>query len=331
MIFIKKIRLVKNYKLELNIESVGNHKTQISRISGSKTDPSTVYATIFASDRIVEINLLEELSIDLNEWKKYLDKYLIVSNGQILSKGQIIAHRQTFGYERLIKAEFDCIVNLNLKTAKLNMYSIPDKYDLEAGVYGDIEYIDNKRVVLKSNFLLCDLIYTKGQNKFGKLKILDKNSNIDLSWKDCIIYSIEPISIDTINILEKHFVKCVIGSYASPNIANYKGPCSIGIIDGFGNYLNNFYKKIEYSKDLLIYLNVQEKKIYIGTTLNYEDKKFISTDILKIGNKVQIFNDNYFSYIGEIVNIDKDSVNVNIECISNEIKINKCNLNGIII
>ncbi len=309
--FIRKINYLEDYKYSRFIDA----DTRLMVSVDDFVEKDSIISKGNVSKMLYRINI--------SDFASNFKKYIIVSQGEVVSKGDIVMKKRS----KYLYSPVDGIIDLSsVDTGVILVRSFPEDVVNKSNIKGKVSYIshDKTKIVIDTNVLKIDLKYIFGENINANLKYLCDDKGF-LKLEDinssCIGNIIYVGNLITSEIIKKSLVIGVSGIIGNgielKNNENIEDlinsiPITVGIIDGFGLILNTyFYSLVKYNnKPSLIDQYNQSLIIFVDEKKDFENDFYIKE--VEKDDKVQIFNYPYWGATGIVNSFDSKNFKVNI-------------------
>lgn len=177
MLLPHRIRVAKDVVTRIHRRLSGKGSLSIS--PGVEVSPTDILGTSTIPSGFRILNLAQQLSV----FPQHVQKYLKVSLGQKIYKGELLAYKSggVFGGKAIVVSPTDGVLDfLNPKTGEIKMTFLPKKEALTSGVYGIVEAVDKERgqVTIRTQAILVLGMFGCGKVRDGILHIIGRRDEL---------------------------------------------------------------------------------------------------------------------------------------------------------
>ena len=205
-----------------------------------------------AADVVAEANLhAEHILLDaaraLSVSIKQIDKYIKVAEGDVLSKGDILAGPVGFPSRRIYSPCNGQVILVDAGQILIEVAAQP--YQLKAGVSGEvIELISDKGVAIEATGALIQGVWGNGKIEFGLMTILAKTPDhvltpdqVDVSLRGSVVFAGHCEDAEVLKVAEELPLRGLILASLAPALlaAARQFPLPILLTEGFGRRTMN--------------------------------------------------------------------------------------------
>lgn len=331
MIYVKKLKIIKDFHLSLDVRSNTLADTQIFVHSGDIVTQDTLVAKIFRSAYTTSVDLAKELEIKSLKNPQDIMGFIDVLEGQIVQKGRIIAHKSFLGIENIIKAPFDGVIHVDVSEhPTLIIQSLPVEIEVKALTKGRIVDADKEKVTIATNVIRLFPYFVHGKSVYGELKNLDNIESLDQKYKDTIIFYNAPISLEMVRRAMAVSAIGIMGPSCPSRILSMPDKnFTVISFEGFGSIEMPIYEKIHMSEGYVVWVNAAKEEVIIGTKLTIEDLKEAYIKDISFNDQVQVFDNAHYGNLARVKEIHGDRIQISLPG-GKEIDVNSINITGIL-
>ncbi len=332
MIYIKKLKIINNYHVSLDIASNGVHESEVYIKPGDNINPLDVLSLLYRSEESIEFDLCEELEIKSLKSPEDIKNYITVLDGQLVAKGKIVAHKSSLGYENIIKSPYEGIVSLEIgDKPKLVIQSTPIEIKLRAMAKGKIVSVDIHNLIIETNVIRILPSFMVGKSLFAETCVIKNVEDINLAVKGKVVYIPGEITSELATKSKGAGAAGIIGISADHMVLDCADEFfTVVSLEGFGYIEQKIYDKIEQSDSYLVYIDLQKGEILFATPLSIEDLKEAYVKESVFNDTVQLYDERAYARIGKIKRIEEETYDIALDE-EEQLSIDKNNIIGLLL
>lgn len=311
MIYTKKLTILPNTPIHFGLESNGLMETRLFVEVGDTVTPDTLLAQVYRSECEYKYDLETELGI--KDKDKIIDNYIDVLDGQVVTKGKVLAHKSSFTGDVAIKSPYDGIVSFEKLSNKhiLKVRSIPIEMPLKSGIKGVVASINKQNITINTTSIRIFSKCMVGEDTKGILKVISDPNELTDNVKGCIVFYDSIVDHEFIAKAQAVNALGVIATSFNYDVLG-QNLIAIASLEGFGDIQVPFYDKIKQSDGYLAMLSPIKHEILIGSGLLIEDRKKIYVKDAIYHDSIQVFDTDTFALSGQIEKIDDGEITVTV-------------------
>lgn len=304
MIYQKKIKVLSEFDLHLDIASEGTGATRIYVKEGEEVTPEMVVATAFKSDHIITYDLHAELGLKELKKKDDMRKYFSVVEGALVEKGTVLAHKSSLTAANVLKAPFEGFVHIDLLTESplIHIHALPVEVNITAGVMGKITKIESNTIYIRTHMMQLIPTCMMGGSVQGILKILPSIDQLDRGFVHTIIYYNGMLTEELVKKARAVHALGIIGISVDHRVYDLDNTTfTVVSLEGFGEIFvhESVYERLLHAEHYIVVIQCDKGVIYVGTKVSTEDLKDIYIKQEVFNDTVQVYQKEAYASIGK--------------------------------